>query len=212
MALSFASSLVRGTSALLGRHDVELVFARGSGEIPGLGIVGRPFARALRRSLPDRRVGAYAVRYRAHWNQTTVGAGATDLVDHIVELARRHPKMQFVLGGYSQGAMVVYLALGGRVWTDLAVRGEYKTLPAQLAPRIKAIALFGNPLVRWGARMPGRYASITRDFCNAGDPVCSSGRNFIAHLTYGTNGSTDRAATFSAQRVRPAVRSAARRA
>lgn len=190
------------------RRDVELVFARGSGEIPGLGIVGGPFARALRRNLPDRRVGAYAVRYRAHWNQTTVGAGATDLVDRVVAMAKRYPKLEFVLGGYSQGAMVVYLALGGRMWTDLAVPGEYKTLPTQLAPRIRAIALFGNPLVRWGVRMPRRYASITRDFCNPGDPFCTSGRNFIAHLTYGANGSTQRAATFSAQRIRPVARRA----
>ena len=107
----------------------------------------------------------------------------------------------FVLGGYSQGAMVVYLALGGRIWTDLALRGDYKTLSPRFAPRIKAIVLFGNPLVRWGAHVPARYRNITREYCNPGDPVCTPGRNFIAHLTYGANGSTDKAATFSAQRV-----------
>ena len=186
------------------RRDVEVIFARGSGEMPGLGIVGRPFARALRASLPGQRVSTYAVSYKAHWNQTSVGAGATDLVDRIEAMAKRYPKLKFVLGGYSQGAMVVYLALGGRMWTDLAQRGEYKVLPARLAPRIKAIALFGNPLVRWGAGVPRRYAGITREFCNPGDPICTSGRNFLAHLTYGANGSTQKAAIFSAQRVRPA--------
>jgi len=185
------------------RRDVAVIFARGSGELPGLGIVGRPFVRAVRASLRDKCVSGHAVSYRALWNQTSVGAGATDLVDRVVSMAKRYPKLKFVLGGYSQGAMVVYLALGGRIWTDLAMRGEYKTLPPRLAPRIKAVVLFGNPLVRWGAQVPRRYASITREFCNPGDPVCTSGRNYLAHLTYGANGSAQRAATFSAQRIQP---------
>jgi cutinase len=191
--------------------DVEVLFARGSGEIPGLGIVGRPFVRSLRANLPDRRISTYAISYRALWNQTSVGAGATDLVDHIVTMAERQPKLQFVLGGYSQGAMVVYLALGGRMWTDLAAKGEYKTLPPQLSTRIKAIVLFGNPLVRFGTKMPGRYAGITRDFCNPGDPICTGGRNFLAHVTYGTNGSTERAAVFSAQKLQSRPHAAAKR-
>lgn len=192
--------------------DVEVVFARGSGEIPGLGIVGRPFVRSLRTNLSDNRISTYAVSYRALWNQTSVGAGATDMVDRIVTMAAQKPKLKFVLGGYSQGAMVVYLALGGRVWTDLANKGEYKTLPPQLAGRIKAIVLFGNPLVRFGAKMPGRYAALTRDFCNPGDPICTGGRNFLAHLTYGTNGSTERAAVFSAQKLRQGPNASTRRA
>ena len=32
--------------------DVQLVFARGSGELPGLGIVGDPFSTALTAALP----------------------------------------------------------------------------------------------------------------------------------------------------------------
>ena len=110
------------------RRDVEVIFARGSGELPGLGIVGGPFARALRKSLPDRRVGTYAVRYRAHWNQTTIGAGATDLVDRVVAMARRHPKLEFVLGGYSQGRWSCTSRWEGACGGP-AVRGEYKTLP-----------------------------------------------------------------------------------
>jgi cutinase len=179
--------------------DVEVIFARGSGELPGLGIVGRPFFRALRANLRDARATAYAVDYAAHWNQGAVGAGATNLVERLVMRAKEEPHLRFVLGGYSQGAMVVHLALGGSLWGRLVARGSYKTIPPALAPRVSAVVLFGNPLARYGARIPAAYADRTQQFCNPGDPVCTRGRNYLAHLRYG--GSAREAAAFSAARV-----------
>lgn len=183
-------------------NDVTLIFARGSGEVPGLGIVGNPLYRALRRALRGTRVSAYAVDYAAAWNQSTAAAGANDLVERLVQLAEASPRTVFALGGYSQGASVVSIALGARAASVLAAGSAYRTVPASIAPRVRAVVLFGSPASRYGARIGGPYASRTREFCNEGDPVCMIGRNYLAHLTYGYNGSTAAAAAFIAERVR----------
>jgi len=182
--------------------DVEVIFARGSGEIPGLGIVGRPFFRAIRAHLRGMKVSAYAVDYAASWNQSSAAAGATNLVEYLVEVANRCPHTRFVLGGYSQGASVVNIALGTRAAPLLAGGTPYKTIPRELVSRIKAVVLFGNPARRYGGRVGGPWANRTREFCNEGDPVCTTGRNYFAHLTYGYNGSAHEAGKFSASLVR----------
>lgn len=182
--------------------DVELIFARGSGELAGLGIVGRPYYRALRSLLRGLSVSAYAVDYAASWNQSSAAAGATDLVERIVHVAERSPATRFVIGGYSQGASVVNIALGTRAGPILAAGSAYKTIPRELAPRIGAVVLFGNPSKRYGGRVGRTWDNRTREFCNEGDPVCSAGRNYFAHLTYGYNGSASEAARFTAQCLR----------
>ena len=45
--------------------DVEVVFARGSGEPPGIGSVGGPFVDALRSQIGSRSLGVYPVNYPA---------------------------------------------------------------------------------------------------------------------------------------------------
>ena len=45
--------------------DVEVVFARGSGEAPGVGGIGQPFIDALRSDLGNRSLTVYAVNYPA---------------------------------------------------------------------------------------------------------------------------------------------------
>src|SRR3954471_6798879 len=45
--------------------DVEVVFARGSGEPPGVGGVGGAFVDALRSDIGARSLGVYAVNYQA---------------------------------------------------------------------------------------------------------------------------------------------------
>jgi len=177
--------------------DVELIFARGSGEIPGLGIVGKPYYRALRSMLRGASVSAYAVDYAASWNQSSAASGATNLVERLLHVAERSPHTRFVLGGYSQGASVVNIALGSRAGPILAGGTPYKTIPRELASHVKAVVLFGNPAKRYGGRVGSVWASKTRDFCNEGDPVCTVGRNYFAHLTYGYNGSAIEAARFT---------------
>jgi len=179
--------------------DVEVVFARGSGEAPGTGMVGGPFISSLTSRLAGRSVGQYAVNYLADYAQTSAGSGATDLTNHVVSQAAACPNTRFVLGGYSQGASVVDIAIGMN--TTL---GRGSVIPASLSGRIGAIAVFGNPSRLTGQRIDvngGVYASKAIDDCNFGDPVCGGGVNTLAHLTYGVDGSATAAATFAAGKL-----------
>ncbi|MET0698665.1 MAG: cutinase family protein, partial [Mycobacterium sp.] len=45
--------------------DIEVVFARGTSEAPGVGGVGQAFVDALRSQVGNRSVGVYAVNYAA---------------------------------------------------------------------------------------------------------------------------------------------------
>src|SRR5512133_1718726 len=54
-----------------GCPDVEVVFARGTGEPSGLGSVGIPFVADLAAGLPERTLRSYGVNYPAQIWQTT---------------------------------------------------------------------------------------------------------------------------------------------
>ena len=197
-----AAGLVAATpaQAQTGCSDVHVVFARGSGELPGLGIVGTPFVDSLRSQLRGKSVSVYPVNYLADLLQTSAGAGATDMTRNVRSVAQRCPNTQFVIGGYSQGASVTDIAIG--IPTVLGI-GE--TIPRELAPRVAAVVVFGNPLRLFGQTIPRAsqlYGSKAFDDCNFGDPVCAGGVNALAHLTYGIDGSTTEGARFAAARIR----------
>lgn len=179
--------------------DVDVVFARGTGQPPGFGRVGEPFLRALIADLPARSVGAYAVDYPAD-RQQNFGPGTSDIVRHVTTVARSCPATRFVLGGYSQGALAVAGAIGVPV-----VGAPAERLPAALGPRVAAVVVFGSPL---GARSGsldsagGTFAPQSVDFCNSDDSVCGSrGPLAGSHRSYPDNGSTDQAATFAVKRL-----------
>jgi cutinase len=179
--------------------DVDVAFARGSGEAAGLGIVGTPFTQSLKNDLPGRSVSVYAVNYAADLAQTSAGPGATDMSNHVKSVAAACPNTVFVLGGYSQGASVTDISIG--IPTLL---GTGTTIPTTLAPRVKAVVVFGNPLRLYGQTIntaSALYGSKALEFCNLGDPVCANGTNILAHLTYNTNGSTTTGAAFAAGRI-----------
>lgn len=179
--------------------DVEVVFARGTGEAPGLGITGTPLVKGIKSALPGKTVSSYAVDYAANFPQTSAGPGATDMTDRVKTIASNCPATAFVLGGYSQGGSVTDIALG--IPTRL---GTGRTIPPQLADRVRAVVVFGNPL-----RLSGRtiasasdlYGAKAKEFCNTGDPVCGNGRNSAAHLTYHLNGSVEQGARFAAGKI-----------
>jgi cutinase len=183
-----------------GCPDVELAFSRGSTELPGLGIVGTPLLAELRADLPGKSVGSWANPYGASITQLTAGPGATDLSQHIISEAAACPNTQFVLGGYSQGASVIDISIG--IPTLLGV-GEH--IPTSLASRIPAILTFGNPLKLFGQTIEGDSPNLwgpkNDNFCNLGDPVCANGLDILAHLQYGFNGDTNKAAAFAAQKI-----------
>ncbi|MEV6877681.1 cutinase family protein [Amycolatopsis sp. NPDC051128] len=182
--------------------DIDMPVARGTGEPGGLGlIVGDPVYQAVQNRLRPRSVSSYAVNYPADLNQpTSVQRGNTDLVNHVRAQAAACPQQRFVLVGYSQGANVVDNSIG--ISSAGAVVGGpiVATIPADLAPRIAAILLFGNPIRSIGRQVTGTYQSRTKDYCALGDPVCQPfGGNILAHLSYGGNASD--AAAFVAGKV-----------
>lgn len=202
LALAFALTLgtlfTQSADAQAGCPDVEVLFARGSGELPGLGIVGGPTVNAIRRGLPGKNVAVWAVQYAAAVTQTSAGPGATSLTNHLVATAQRCQNTKFVLGGYSQGASVVDIALGIPNFL-----GVGRAIPAEYHARIGAVVLFGNPLALTGGRVSTNrtWGSRTREFCNFGDPVCGAGFNVMAHITYGFDGSAAQGGAFAAQKI-----------
>ena len=168
--------------------DVEFVFARGTNEPPGLGRVGQALSSLLAGQLGGRRLGVYAVNYPATYDFRAAADGASDATNHIAVTSQRCPATQFVLGGYSQGAAVVDMLLGipplGERVGDV---GSAPPLPYSLADRVAAVAVFGNPATKFGnpvtvAAPP--FVGKAIDLCNAGDPICSQGRNPFAHTSY----------------------------
>src|SRR5690349_10320602 len=92
--------------------DIEVIFARGTNDAPGIGLVGQGFVDALRSKVGDRSVGVYAVNYAATFNFLRAAEGATDANNHAQFMATNCPNTKLVLGGFSQGAAVVDLMLG----------------------------------------------------------------------------------------------------
>src|ERR1700761_8904446 len=91
--------------------DVEAVFARGTGEPPGVGGIGEPFVDSLRSAIGGKSLDVYPVNYEASSNFSdriefaqSVVDGIKDAGSHIEATAANCPKTRIVLGGYSQGA------------------------------------------------------------------------------------------------------------
>jgi cutinase len=197
LSLTIGTALAAPAKAQLSCPDVEIVFARGTLD-PG--IVGGPFVNALKLRLVGKNVTNYNVNYAADVLQTSAGAGATDMTKHVKATAARCTNTKFVLGGYSQGATVTDIAIGINT-----VLGKGEKIPDELIPRVAAVVVFGNPLkLTLGdiSRDAPKYRDKAMDICNAGDPVCAAGFNVLAHVTYGTDGATNKGADFAANKVK----------
>jgi len=182
--------------------DIDVPVARGTFEPGDLGlIVGQPVFDAVKSRLSPRSVSGYRVDYPADLGEpASVQKGNTDLVNHVRTQAAACPQERFVLVGYSQGANVVDNSIG--ISSDGAIVGGpiVATIPAELAPRIAAILLFGNPIRAIGRQVTGTYQSRTKDYCADGDPICQAGgTNILAHLSYGSDAAD--AADFTATKV-----------
>lgn len=177
-----------------GCPDAEVVFARGTGEPPGLGRVGNAFVGALRNQT-SRSIGTYAVNYPASYDFGRAADGANDASGHIMWMMENCPGTRLVLGGYSQGAAVIDIIAAAPV----PGFGFTAPLPPEAADHVAAIAVFGNPSNKIGQPLTNSpvYGFKTIDLCTDGDPVCSPGRMFSAHSGY-TPGMTNQAASFVA--------------
>ncbi|WP_255506315.1 cutinase family protein [Mycolicibacterium sp. 018/SC-01/001] len=187
--------------------DVEVVFARGTFESPGVGKVGEPFVAALRDRLPRRDVSVYAVDYPASLQFGRAVEGVLDASTHLRDLEAACPATEVVLGGYSQGA-----AVAGYLTSATAPAGyPLDPLPSDVAHNVAAVVLFGEPspdivgLLHQGAppiEIGPAFVDRTIALCAPGDPICEpGGRDRGAHSAYTVNGMADEGAAFAVDRL-----------
>ncbi len=184
--------------------DVEIVFARGTSEAPGIGRVGAALAGALQPKLGGRSVGTYGVAYPATYDFLAAAEAANDATAHIAAMAAQCPNTSIVLGGYSQGAAAVDMLAGvPPLGNKVGSIGSAPPLPAGTARKIAAVAVFGNPATKFGnpVSSTGLFAGKAIDLCSDGDPICSDGRNPFAHTHYESSPLLNQAANFVAALV-----------
>jgi cutinase len=193
--------------------DVEVTFARGTSEPPGVGAVGQEFIDSLRSQVRGRSIGVYPVNYPASDDiAPSASAGAGDAHAHVRSMVANCPNTKLVLGGYSQGAGVIDLITIARA----PVAGLIPDiLTADEADHVAAVATFGNPSGRFlGApitELSPWYGAKAIDLCAPGDPVCAAGALLTlpshdemfspAHLSYKQSGMPSQAATFVASHL-----------
>lgn len=199
-ALGAATSALPAAPAnAAGCPDVQVVFARGTKELPGIGRVGEAFVNNLRGMIGDRTMDVYAVNYPASFDFLAAADGANDASAFIQGIANNCPNTRIVLGGYSQGAAVV------DVVTSMPVPaiGFTNPLPPFAADKIAAVAVFGNPSAKIGLPLTisPTFGGRAIDLCNPGDPICTTGDSVVAHRSYGPDGTASQAAAFVANRL-----------
>jgi cutinase len=201
--------------------DVEVVFARGTSEPPGVGGVGQAFVDALRAQAGTRSVDVYPVNYVASSDfgdpmafARTVVDGIRDAGAHVESTAANCPNTRIVLGGFSQGA-----ALAGYVTSAVvpdAVPAEFRSyvpnpMPPSVANHVAAVTLLGKPSDQFmrdiGAPpivIGPLYVPKTIDLCIPDDTICNgapAGGPNISHAMYGMNGMANQAAEFAVGRL-----------
>jgi hypothetical protein len=198
--------------------DVEAIFARGTGEPPGVGGIGQAFVDALRAQAHGRSVDVYAINYPASSDfgagiefAETVIAGITDAANHIQATAANCPKTRMVLGGFSQGAALAGFVTSAAVPDGVPAALVPPPMPPEVANHVAAVALFGNPsdqFMRDAGAPPvvigPLYVPKTINECADGDTICNGappGPPNLAHGSYAVNGMVNQAATFAVNRL-----------
>jgi hypothetical protein len=201
--------------------DIEVVFARGTSEPPGVGGVGQAFVDALRSDVGGRSVEVYPVNYAAGSDfgdgidfAKTVVDGIRDEATHVESTAANCPNTRMVLGGFSQGAVVTGFVTSPTVPKEVPeqfVPFIPQPMPPEVANHVAAVALFGTPSDQFlrdvGApalTIGPLYQSKTIKLCAAGDTICDgapAGGPTAAHAAYPVNGMVGQAANFAASRL-----------
>ena len=198
--------------------DVEVMFARGTGEPAGVGGVGQAFVDAVRSDAGNKSVGVYPINYPASSNfgdpmafAATVVDGIRDASGHIESMAASCPNTRMVLGGYSQGAAVAGFATSAAVPPGVPAALVPTPLAPAVADHVAAVALFGKPSAEWTSQYGAppiaigpAFAAKTIELCAQGDTICDGtpgGGPSFAHALYPVNGMVGEAATFVAGRL-----------
>lgn len=190
--------------------DVEVIFARGTTEVPGLGWAGQEFVDALQPQLGGRSVNVYPVVYPASPDWPRAADGVIDASNRIRDIVATCPDTKMVLGGYSQGAAVMGYVTADQIPLGyIPPAGITGPMAPEIADHVAAVVLFGKPSTRFldaisapPITIGSLYADKTLSQCIPDDPVCTAdGANLFAHGQYGANGMIDQAATFAADRL-----------
>jgi hypothetical protein len=213
-------------AAAQGCPDVEVVFARGTAEAPGVGGVGQSFVDAVRAQAGPRSVNVYPVNYVASSDfmgdriafARTVVDGIRDAGLHIEATAANCPDTRIVLGGFSQGAALAGYVTSAEIPQE--VPAEYREfipnpMPSEVADHVAAVVLIGLPspefLANTGAppiTIGPSYVDKTLKVCAPDDNICNgspAGPPSFAHAMYGVNGGTNDAAAYAVARLSPAT-------
>jgi hypothetical protein len=201
--------------------DIEIVFARGTSEEPGVGGIGQAFVDSLRAQAGGREVAVYPVNYAAASNfndriefARSVVDGIRDAGTHVESMAANCPKTRMVLGGYSQGAVVAGYVTAAAI--PEAVPAEYRAfipnpMPPQVAEHVAAVVLFGKPSEQFMGSIGAPpviigplYVPKTLDLCIPDDTICNgapAGGPSIGHALYAVNGMVNQGAEYAAARL-----------
>ena len=175
--------------------DVEVIFARGTAEPPGVGGVGQAFVDAVRSQAGNRSVEVYPVNYPASSDfgdpmafAATVVEGIRDAGAHVESTAANCPKTRMVLGGYSQGAAVAGFVTSAAVPPGVPADLVPAPMPPEVADHVAAVALFGKPSDAWTGPVR-RTADCDRPgLCGEDHPVVRSRRHDLRrHTRRGTD-------------------------
>jgi len=198
--------------------DVQLLFARGTGEPPGVGGVGQSFADALRARIGARSLDVHPVNYAASADfadsmafALTVIDGIRDATGTIEATAATCPQTRIVLGGFSQGAAVAGFVTAAEVPPGVPAAFVPPPMPPQIADHVAAVVLFGAPSARFLADAGAPQVTIgplyvpkTIQLCAPGDTICDGapiGPPSAAHGAYGSDGLVEQGADFAAGRL-----------
>ena len=198
--------------------DVEVVFARGTGEPPGVGGVGQAFVDALRSQAGGKSVDVYPVNYPASSDfgdriefAETVVKGSVTQAPTSRPRRRTAPTPRWCSADFPKAPswpvssprpsyrreylLRSYLRRCRRRWLTTSPRS-----PCSENRRINGCAIVGAPPVVIGPL----YAAKTIDLCAPGDTICDGtpgGPPSPAHGLYALNGMVDNAAAFAAGRL-----------
>jgi cutinase len=189
--------------------DVQVVFARGTDEAPGVGPTGQAFVDNLRPRIGGKSLDVYPVNYPATHEWSTGLDGIRDADAHVISMAHDCPKTKMVLGGYSQGAAVMGFITSASVPDGVDPATVPKPMDPEVANHVSSVVLFGMPNVRAmeflnqpQVAIGPLYQGKTIKVCAPEDPVCSDGMNFSAHDTYALDASiVDTGAAFAASHL-----------
>ncbi|MDF2826268.1 MAG: cutinase [Mycobacterium sp.] len=220
-AVGFTGALI-GTAAPAAAEppcpDAEVIFARGTGEAPGVGGIGQAFVDSVRAQAGGRSVNVYPVNYPASGNFNdrldvvrSVTDGVRDEGSRIEYMAANCPDTRLILGGYSQGAAVTGFTTSPSAPADVPADLVPPALPAEVTDNVAAVVLFGKPSNQFLSSFNAPVISIgpaysdrTLELCARGDTICEGafgGGPTVAHALYPFNGQVSEGAAYAVGRL-----------